>query len=115
MFTAYSAGTEATFIRPLAIKVMQEIDIDISGQKSKTLDRYLDKQIDEVITVCDNANESCPIFPKAKNRRHWSFPDPSKAQGTEEEQAMVYRKVRDAIKERIEKELLSNTLPVVLP
>lgn len=106
-FTVYSAGTEATFVRPLAIKVMQEIGIDISGQESKTLDRYLDKPIDEVITVCDNANKNCPTFPKAKNRRHWSFPDPSKAQGTEEEQVAVYRNVRDAIKDKIEQELLT--------
>src|SRR5205809_6311040 len=64
-FEAYSAGTEATRVRPLAIKAMAELGIDISRQKSKTLDRYLNEPFDRVITVCDDANESCPLFPGA--------------------------------------------------
>ena len=106
-FTVYSAGTEKTFVRPQAIQVMNEVGVDISEQTSKTLNQYLGKELDEVITVCDNANESCPIFPHAKNRRHWSFPDPSKATGTQEQVLFVYRQVRDAIKDKIETELLT--------
>ena len=105
---AFSAGTEATHVRPLAIRAMAEVGIDISGQESKTLDRYLDEAFDVVITVCDDANESCPIFPNAKARIHWSFPDPSKAVGTEDEQLAVYRQVRDAIREQIAEHLLSS-------
>ena len=105
-FEPFSAGTEATRVRPLAIRAMAELGIDISGQESKTLDRYLDEPFDAVITVCDDANEACPVFPGARARLHWSFPDPSKATGTEEEQLATYRRVRDAIRERIERELI---------
>jgi arsenate reductase (thioredoxin) len=108
-FESFSAGTEATLVRPLAIKAMAELDIDITGQRSKVLTEYLKQSFDEVITVCDSANESCPIFPGAKNRLHWSFPDPSRAQGSEEEQLAVYREVRDAIATRIKNELLVNS------
>ena len=103
-----SAGTEKTFVRPQAIEVMAEIGIDISQQESKRLEQYLQEDFDQVITVCDEANEACPVFPNAKQRRHWSFPDPSKADGTQLEQLKVYRAVRDALQERIEKELLSS-------
>ena len=106
-FEVFSAGTEATHVRPLAIRAMAELGIDISGQQSKTLDRYLGEPFDDVITVCDAANEACPIFPGAKHRRHWSFEDPSKATGSEDEQLAVYRRVRDEIRTRIEKELLT--------
>jgi arsenate reductase len=109
-FEAFSAGTEATQVRPLAIRAMAELCIDISGQESKTLDRYLDQPFDKVITVCDQANETCPVFFGAKERLHWSFPDPSRAAGTEEEQLAVYRQVRDAIRARIERELLAPVL-----
>jgi arsenate reductase len=106
-FEVFSAGTEATRVRPLAIQAMSELDIDISRQQSKTLARYLNEPFDEVITVCDAAAEACPIFPGATHRRHWSFPDPSQARGSEAEQLAVYRHVRDAIRERIESELLN--------
>ena len=106
-FEAFSAGTEATHVRPLAIKAMAELGIDIAGQESKTLNRYLNEPFDEVITVCDSAAEACPIFPGATHRRHWSLEDPSQARGSEEEQLAVYRRVRDALQSRIEQELLS--------
>ena len=106
-FDAFSAGTEATHVRPLAIRAMAEIGIDISAQESKTLDRYLQEPFDAVITVCDQANEACPVFFGARERLHWSFPDPSRAQGSEAEQLAVYRQVRDAIRGRIEHELLT--------
>jgi arsenate reductase len=100
-FEVFSAGTEATFVRPLAIEAMQEIGLDISGQYSKILTGYSGESFDYVITVCDQANESCPVFPGAKNRLHWSFPDPAKATGTHSEQLEVYRQVRDAMAARI--------------
>ena len=103
---AHSAGTEATEVRPLASQAMQEIGIDISAQTSKTLSRYIDDQFDAVITVCDSANESCPFFPHAERRWHWSFPDPSQAQGTPEQKLAAYREVRDALRGRIVSELL---------
>src|SRR5215471_10058940 len=106
-FEAFSAGTEATHVRPLAVRVMAELGIDISGQESKTLDRYVNQPFDAVITVCDQANEACPVFFGARQRLHWSFPDPSKAEGNEDQQLEVYRQVRDAIRERIERELLA--------
>ena len=102
---AHSVGTEATFVRPLAIRAIDEIGIDISGQESKTLDVYLDRPFDYVITVCDEANEACPFFPGAKNRLHWSFEDPSRAEGSENERLAIFRRVRDEIRERIEREL----------
>jgi len=107
-FEVYSAGTEATVVRPMAIQAMAELGIDISHQQSKTLDRYLGEPFDDVITVCDTAAEACPVFPGAARRRHWSFEDPSKATGSESEQLKVYRQVRDQIGERIENELLSD-------
>ena len=106
-FEVMSAGTEATHIRPLAIRAMDEIGIDISGQESKTLDRYLDEPFDYVITVCDEANEACPFFPGAANRLHWSFEDPSRVEGLEEERLAVFRSVRDQIRERIEDALVA--------
>ena len=75
---AHSAGTEATAVRPLAVRAMAELGIDLRGQTSKTLTRYLGESFDAVITVCDDANESCPAFPGARARRHWSLPDPSR-------------------------------------
>ena len=105
-FDVHSAGTEATHVRPLAISVMDELGIDISQQQSKTLSRYLNEHFDDVITVCDAAAEACPIFPNATHMRHWSFEDPSKAIGSEEEQLAVYRRVRDEIRARIEQELV---------
>ncbi len=106
-FEVFSAGTEATMLRPLAIRAMQEIGIDIAGQQSKTLERYLDQPFDQVITVCDQANEACPVFFGARERLHWSFPDPSRATGSEDEQLAVYRQVRDAIRQRIASELIN--------
>lgn len=105
-FEVFSAGTEATHVRPLAIKAMAQKGIDISGQRSKVLTEYLGEPFEYVITVCDQANESCPVFPGAKNRLHWSFPDPSRATGSEAEQLAVYEQVRDAIEARIKQELL---------
>jgi arsenate reductase len=104
-FEAYSAGTEATRVRPLAIRAMEEIGIDISSKESKTLDRYLSEPFDCVITVCDEANEACPFFPGAWRRLHWSLTDPSQAEGTQQERLAVFRRVRDELRNRIDQEL----------
>jgi arsenate reductase (thioredoxin) len=114
-FEAHSAGTEATLVRPLAIRAMEEIDIDISGQESKALDGYLDQPFDYVITVCDDASEACPVFPGARNRLHWSFEDPSQAEGSEDERLAVFRRVRDEIRVRIERELVKSRSSPELP
>ena len=106
-FEVESAGTEARGLNPLAIQAMAEAGIDIAFQESKTLERFLDEAFDLVITVCDEAAEACPVFPNARERRHWSFPDPSKARGSAEERFAVFARVRDAIQARIEGELLS--------
>lgn len=96
-FEAFSAGTEATSVRPEAIAVMEELGVDISGQESKTLERYLGEPFAWVVTVCDRARESCPIFPGAARTAHWSFDDPSEATGSEETRLAVFRRVRDEI------------------
>lgn len=106
-FEAFSAGTEATHVRPLAICAMRDLGVDISAQESKTLDRYLDEPFDAVITVCDQAAEACPIFLGARRQLHWSFPDPSKAQGSEDDRLAAYRQARDDIHRHIKEQLLT--------
>ena len=100
-FQVESAGTEETHVNPLAIQAMSEVGIDLIGHRSKTLDRFLDAPWDYVITVCDSANERCPIFPRSAKRLHWSFADPSQTTGSEEERLHVFRRVRDEIGMRI--------------
>jgi arsenate reductase len=105
-FDVASAGTEARGVHPFAVQAMAEEGIDISTHESKTIDRYLGDPFDLVITVCDDAAEACPMFPSARARRPWSFPDPSSATGDDEQRFAVFAEVRDAIRERIEAELL---------
>ena len=98
LFDVFSAGSKpAGYVHPKAIEVMQEIGIDISDHTSKGLDSFLDVVIDTVITVCDNANEACPVFPGKVNRYHWGFEDPAHATGTDEEILQAFRVVRDQI------------------
>jgi arsenate reductase len=101
-----SAGTAASFVRPEAISVMNELGIDISGHESKTLEQFLNQPFDDVITVCDKAFESCPFFPGAHNQRHWSIDDPAAVVGTEEVRLTAFRSARDELRQRIEHELL---------
>jgi arsenate reductase (thioredoxin) len=107
-----SAGTKpASKVNPLAIKAMSEIGIDISKQYPKDVKRFLNQPFDYVITVCDNAKQTCPAFyGQVKHRLHYSIPDPVEAVGTEEEVLTVYRNVRDQIK-KIFTELYGNLLP----
>lgn len=97
-----SAGTEATRVHPLALRVMAEVGVDLSGHVSKTVDALVDQRWDHVITVCDAASERCPVFPATTTRHHWSFEDPSRAEGTEEERLAVFRKIRDQIAARLQ-------------
>lgn len=100
-FEVESAGTIASFVRPQAIAAMAEIGIDISGHRSKSLDEFRNTSFDHVITVCDNANEICPVFPGHAMRIHWSFDDPAEAVGSEEQKLAVFRRVRDEIAEKL--------------
>jgi arsenate reductase len=100
-FEVFSAGTKPTAVRPEAIEAMSEIGIDISAHRSKSVDEFAGRQLDYVITVCDNAKESCPIFPGETTRLHWPFEDPAAVQGSEEERKAVFRKIRDQIHGRI--------------
>ena len=96
-FEVASAGTEATRVHPLAILAMEEVGIDLRGHSSKTIDAFLGERWDYVITVCDSANERCPMFPGGTTRIHWSFDDPSQATGTEADRLETFRRVRDDI------------------
>ena len=96
-FEVESAGTIASFVRPQAVAVMAEIGIDISGHRSKSLDEFLDQPFEYVITVCDNADESCPAFPGKAKRIHWSFDDPAGTTGSDDDVLEVFRRVRDEI------------------
>jgi arsenate reductase len=96
-FEVASAGTEATRVHPLAIRVMDEAGIDIRGHRSKTVDALLDQPWDYVITVCDAANERCPVFPGRTTRLHWSFDDPSQVTGSEDDRLRTFRRIRDEI------------------
>lgn len=105
-FEVFSAGTEATRVRPEAIHVMREIGIDISFQESKTFDRYLGTPFDIVITVCDAANTTCPVFLGGVRRLHWSIADPTTAALTEERRLVAFRIARDDLHGRIEEFLI---------
>lgn len=98
-FTVASAGARATFVRPEAIAVMGELGIDISGHWSKTVDEFAGESFDVVVTVCDNARDSCPVFPGHGNRVHHAFDDPAAVEGSEERRLEAFRRVRDEIRE----------------
>jgi arsenate reductase (thioredoxin) len=100
-YEAHSAGNEATEVRPLAARAMDELGVDISHQRSKSVSEYAGQSFDYAITVCDDATEACPYFPGAKSQVHWRFDDPAAAQGTEEERLAVFRRVRDEIAEQV--------------
>jgi arsenate reductase (thioredoxin) len=94
-----SAGSKpAGYVHPLAIQAMREIGIDISAHRSKHLSEFLSQPVETVITVCGNADQACPAFPGQVNRHHWGFDDPAHAPGSETEQLVVFRRVRDEIK-----------------
>lgn len=98
---AYSAGTQASFVNPLAIEVMKEIGIDISGNRSKNLSEFDGQNFDYVITLCGDANETCPLYIGGTKKIHIGFDDPAKATGSPEEILNEFRRVRDEIKEKL--------------
>ena len=109
-FDVFSAGLSPNKVHPMAIKVMKEIDIDVSHHTSDHLDDYLDKDIDVVITTCDDANESCPFFPGNVMRLHWSIDDPFESWNVEESNIQLFRDTRNKIEEKIRSFLLSNEI-----
>lgn len=100
-YEAHSAGTKPSTVNPLAVEVMLEVGIDISGQRSKNVCEYVGQHFPMVITVCNNAREHCPIFPGPCLREHWPFDDPAEATGSDDERLQVFRRVRDEIGGRI--------------
>jgi arsenate reductase (thioredoxin) len=100
-FEVASAGTQATRVHPLATRAMADLGIDLRGHTSKVVDELVERPWDYVITVCDAANEACPVFPKKSRRLHWGFEDPSQAAGSDAQRLEVFRRVRDEIKRRI--------------
>lgn len=105
-FEAYSAGTEATRVNPLAIRVMAELGIDMSRHYSKTIAEFADQAFDFVITLCGSANEQCPLFFGGVQRIHMGFEDPSRLSGREEEVLPEFRRVRDELREKLSRFLI---------
>jgi arsenate reductase len=98
-FEVESAGVSPSRVRPEAVEAMREVDIDISGQRSKPADEFTGQEFDYIITVCDNARETCPVFPGKTVRVHHSFDDPAAAEGAWDERLAAFRRVRDEIAE----------------
>ena len=98
----FSAGIEPTRVRPEAIAVMKEAGIDISGHYSKSVNEFLGRDFTHVITVCDNARESCPVFPAGPQRIHWSIEDPAAVEGSEEERLSAFRRARNELQKRLQ-------------
>jgi arsenate reductase len=102
LLNVVSAGSKpAGYVHPLAIKVMQEIQIDIASHSSKHMNEFMSQPFETVITVCGHADQACPIFPGQVNRHHWPFDDPAHTQGTEEEKLAVFRRVRNEIRRTV--------------
>ena len=100
-FEVFSAGTKPGSVRPEAIAVMKEIGIDISGHRSKSVDEFVGQPFDYVVTVCDNARDTCPVFPAGTERIHWSLEDPAAVEGSEPRRLEAFRRTRDLIHERV--------------
>jgi arsenate reductase len=105
-YSVFSAGTKPERVNKYAVRVMSEIGIDISNNSSNHIDEYLEDKIDLVVTVCDNAKEICPVFPKQTKFIHHSFVDPASAKGKDEEVLKIYRNVRDQLEDYIKSDLL---------
>jgi arsenate reductase len=108
-FEVFSAGTKPSRVRPEAIAVMNELGIDISGHRSKSVDEFTSQEFDTVVTVCDNAKESCPVFPGRSRRLHWPFEDPAAVEGSELHRQEAFRRIRDQIRGRILEFLATGT------
>jgi arsenate reductase len=101
VYEVFRAGTKPSPVRPEAIAVMREVGIDISGHRSKSVDEFAGQEFDYVITVCDNAKQSCPVFPGRTKRIHWSIEDPAAVQGSEEERLAAFRRIRDELRAQL--------------
>jgi arsenate reductase (thioredoxin) len=100
-FEVWSAGTHPSQVRTEAIVAMKELGIDISGHRSKSVEEFARREFDFVITVCDNARESCPVFSAATRRIHWSVEDPAALEGSSEERLAAFRQARDALRQHL--------------
>ena len=100
-FEVFSAGTKPSTVRPEAITVLGEIGLDISGHRSKPVDEFIGQPLDFVITVCNSAKETCPVFPGNVKRLHWPFDDPAAVEGSDEVRKAAFRRIRDQIHRRI--------------
>jgi arsenate reductase (thioredoxin) len=101
-YQVFSAGTNPSQVRPEAIAALREMGIDISDQRSKSVDEFLGQPLDYLITVCDHARETCPVFSGPVHKRlHWPFEDPAAVQGTESERLAAFRRIRDEIRSRV--------------
>lgn len=100
-FEVHSAGTEATRVNPYAVRVLAEEGIDWSAARSKVITEFLDQRFDYVITVCDRARETCPVFPGSENTLHWGLDDPSEVEGTDEERLEAFRRTRAEVTTRL--------------
>ncbi|TWT58742.1 Arsenate-mycothiol transferase ArsC2 [Thalassoglobus neptunius] len=108
LWESHSAGSKPSgYVHPLAVEAMSELGIDISSYESKSVGQFENQAFDLVVTVCDNARESCPVFPGAKSVLHWPFEDPADATGTEAQKLEVFRRIRDEIKQKISEYLSS--------
>jgi arsenate reductase len=114
-FEVFSAGIEPSFVRPEAVVVMKELGIDISEQRSKSVEEFRGQAFAYVITVCDHANERCPVFPGKTRRIHWSFEDPAATGGDEPQRLAVFRRVRDEIRDQLRTPSIEVPLPVNEP
>ena len=110
-FEVFSAGTHPSRVSPDAIGVMHEVGIDISGHRSKSVEEFTEQAFDYIITVCDNARETCPVFPASVQRLHWSLDDPAAAHGPPAERLPVFRRVRDELRHRIDAFVLEEAAP----
>jgi arsenate reductase (thioredoxin) len=107
-FEVFSAGVKPTQVNPLTIKVMAEMGVDISSYRSKSVKEFIGQKFDYVITVCDNAKQTCPMFPGNSQKIHWNLDDPAEIEGAEEKKLIIFKKVRDQIRENISKFLKKN-------
>jgi arsenate reductase len=106
-FAAFSAGVEPRGINPLTLRVLGEAAVSAEGLRSKSINEMLDHEFDYVVTVCDRARESCPVFPGAQESLHWGFDDPAEAVGSEDERLAVFRRVMGEISRRIDTFILA--------
>jgi arsenate reductase (thioredoxin) len=110
-FDVESAGTKASFVRPEAIAVMRELGIDLSGHRSKNVDEFAGRHFDYVITVCDNARETCPVYFGTAEKLHHSFEDPASVTGADDERLSVFRRVRDELRSYLRQFSTASTTP----